>query len=163
MRNLASVIAYCLLVAASPARAGNDPLDDLAFMTGAWRGGEDFIFEETWSPPAAGVMTGMARGHQGGALRVLEYIVIAVEADSVVMRFRHFNADYTTWEKDDALVVLPLTSVKENDVTFSADPPSETVESIRYWMPDSETLQADVVLVEDGEEGGFSLVFTKTD
>ncbi len=130
-------------------------------MTGAWRGGDEFIFEETWSEPAAGVMSGMARGHQGGQLRVLEYIIIAEETDGVMMRFKHFNGDYSTWEKDGAVVALSLTTVTDNDVTFSADPPSETVKSIRYWMPTSKTLQADVVLFEDGAEGGFSLLFNR--
>ena len=162
MRKLLLCAALAILASEAPARAADHSLDDVAFLAGAWRGGEDFIFEETWSSPAGGVMTGMARGHQAGALRVLEYIVIAEEADGVVMRFKHFNADYSTWEEDGALVVLPLVSAKKNDVTFSADPPSETVKSIRYWMPDATTLQADVVLVEDGEEGGFSLVFSRS-
>ena len=163
MRVTALVIALIVLSAASPTRAGDNNLNDLGFMTGIWRGGEDFIFEETWSAPAAGVMTGMARGHQTGALRVLEYVVVTQEADAVMMRFKHFNADYSTWEKDGALVALTLTAVSKNDVTFSADPPSETIKSIRYWKPDKETLQADVVLVEDGVEDGFSLVFAKSD
>lgn len=164
MQKFALIIAFTLLLAAaSPARAGENPLDDLAFMTGAWRGGEEFIFEETWKAPAARIMTGMARGRQAGALRVLEYIVVSEEADGVIMRFNHFNADYSTWEKDGAVVMLALTSARENDVTFSADPPSETVKSIRYWMPAEYMLQADVVLVEDGVEDGFSLVFTKAD
>ena len=162
MRKLLLFAALAALAPHMPAQAGDHGLEDVAFLTGAWRGGDNFIFEETWSSPAGGVMTGMARGHEDGTLRVLEYIVIAEEPDGVVMRFKHFNADYSTWEKDGALVVLPMVSAKQNDVTFSADPPSETVKSIRYWMPDETTLQADVVVVEDGEEGGFSLVFSKS-
>ncbi len=163
MRKIASIIALIFMTMTGSVQAREKSLDDLVFLTGAWRGGDDFVFEETWSAPAGGVMTAMARGHQGDQLRVLEYIVVTEETDGIVMRFKHFNADYSTWEKGDALVSLPLTSVKENDVTFSADPPSETVKSIRYWMPDAKTLQADVVVVEDGGEDGFSLVFTKAD
>ena len=136
-------------------------LDDVAFLEGHWRGGEDFIFEETWSAPEGGVMTAMARGVSGGALRVLEYIVVAQEDAGLVMRFKHFNADYSTWEEDGKFVSLPLTAWSENDATFSIDPPSLTVKSIRYWKPSEKTLQADVVLVEDGEEGGFTLSFER--
>ncbi|WP_428407076.1 DUF6265 family protein [Hyphococcus sp.] len=137
-------------------------LADLAFLEGHWRGGEDFIFEETWTAADGGVMTGMARGVSSGELKVLEYIVVSEEEDALVMRFKHFNRDYSTWE-DGGPVTLLLTDAKENDVTFTADPPSETVKSIRYWMPDEATLQADIVLVENGEEGGFTLVFERTD
>ncbi len=137
-------------------------LADLAFLEGHWRGGEDFVFEETWNGAEGGVMTGMARGVSSGELKVLEYIVVTEEEDALVMRFKHFNGDYSTWE-DDGPVTLMLTDAKENDVIFSADPPSETVKSIRYFMADKDTLQADIVLIEDGEEGGFTLVFERAE
>lgn len=151
------------LAAVSPARSADAPsLADLAFLEGHWRGGEDLAFEEIWSAPAGGVMTAMARGHAGDALQVLEYIIAAENDDGVVMRFKHYNADFTTWEENGP-VTLQLTSVSKNDVTFTADPPSETVKSIRYWTPAEDALQADVVLVEDGEEGGFSLTFSRVE
>ncbi len=106
-------------------------------------------------------MTGMARGVSGGQLRVLEYIVVSEEETGVIMRFKHYDADFSTWEKGGP-VTLMLTVASDNDVTFSADPPSETVKSIRYWMSDETTLQADVATIEDGEEHGFSLIFQPT-
>lgn len=135
--------------------------DDLAFLKGHWRGGDTFTFEEIWSAPEGGVMTAMARGVNDGKLAVLEYIVVSEEETGLVMRFKHYNADFSTWEAGDPVTVT-LTSASENDVTFTADPPSETVKSIRYWMPDELSLQADIVLVENGEEGGFSLLFSRT-
>ena len=157
---LAAIIG---VFAATSAQADDYSLDDLRFLTGDWRGGEGFVFEETWSPPRAGVMTGMARGSTDDALRVLEYIVIAEEADAIVMRFKHFNADYSTWEEEGEMVTLYLTDVKDKDVTFTADPPSLTVSAIRYWMPDGDTLQADISQVENGEPGGLSLTFKRVD
>ena len=157
------VLAAAFAALASFGAAAQDAptLDDLAFLEGGWRGGsEDFTFEETWLPADAGVMTAMARGVSGGELAVLEYILVTQDEDAVTMRFKHYNADFSTWEKDGP-TTLTLTSVAENDVTFSADPPSETVKSIRYWMPEADVMQADIVLVEDGEEGGFSLTFTR--
>ena len=150
--------AFLFSVAAQAETAHS--LDELAFLEGHWRGGEDFIFEETWSSAEGGVMTAMARGVSSGELKVLEYIVTAQEGDAVIMRFKHFRHDYSTWE-DGGPVVLTLTASAENDVTFTADPPSETVKSVRYWMTDADTLQADIVLIEDGEEGGFSLTFNR--
>lgn len=137
-------------------------LEDIAFLEGAWRGGDDFVFEEIWSEPGGGVMTGMARGHQNGELRVLEYIIVMQTDSGLEMRFKHFNKDFSTWEENGP-IILQLTNAETKDVTFTADPPSEAVKSIRYWQPTADTLQADVVLVEDGEEGGFSLSFSKAD
>ncbi len=143
-------------VAAEPAPI----LEKLAFLEGHWRGGDAFVFEETWSAAEAGVMTGMARGVSGGKLAVLEYIVVSEEEGGVIMRFKHYNRDFSTWEKEGP-VSLALTSAGDRDVTFTADPPSETVKSVRYWMPDAETLQADVALVEESGDRSFSLSFKR--
>ena len=136
-------------------------LEDLQFLEGHWRGGEGFVFEEIWSAPEGGVMTAMARGVSDDSVRVLEYIIVAEEDDALVMRFKHFNADYSSWEDGEAPLTLTLTQVGAEDATFTADPPTHTVKSIRYWKPDGDTLQVDVAQIENGEEGGFTLVFTR--
>jgi len=158
---LLCALAGAIAVMTTPVSAQEPPppsLDALAFLEGAWRSNGDFVFEETWSAAAGGVMTGMARGMSGDKLAVLEYLLIIETQDAIEMRFKHFNADYSTWEKDGP-IILTLTSFSDNDATFTADPPSETVKSIRYQAPSSDRLQADVVLVKDGEESGFSLTF----
>jgi hypothetical protein len=168
-RTFRAILMICVLAASSlfsTARAEERKFsfDDMAFLEGHWRGGEDFTFEETWRAAEGGVMTAMARGvsygDSGGQLRVLEYILVSEEETGLVMRFKHYNANFTTWEKEGP-TTLVLTAAGENDVTFTADPPSETVKSVRYWMPSADMLQADVVLVEDGEENGFSLSFNR--
>lgn len=157
-----------LVFAPLPALAQDAPsLADLAFLEGHWRGGTDtIVFEETWSAPEGGVMTAMARGVSAGEapgkLRVLEYVVVAEEAAGVVMRFKHFNADYSSWEAGGP-VTLTLTSAKPDDLTFTADPPSESVKSARFWKPGDNTLQVDVVVIEDGAQGGFTLVFERVE
>lgn len=159
-----ALFALASLILFSGAARAEAPgsLADLAFLEGHWRGGEEFIFEETWNAAEGGVMTGMARGVSSGELAVLEYIVVSEEEDALIMRFKHFNRDYTTWEESDPIVLM-LTEAKKNDVTFSADPPSQEVKSVRYFLTDENTLQADVVLVENGEEGGFTLMFERAD
>ncbi len=156
-----------VLIAATLAPASafaNPDLDDLSFLEGHWRGGDsDFVFEEIWTAPEGGVMTGMARGVAAGKLQVLEYIVIAEENDRLVMRFKHYNADFTTWEGDGGPLELTLSTLDGRDARFTADPPSHTVTSIRYWMPDEDTLRVDVKQIENGEDGGFSLVFERMD
>ncbi len=159
MRIFAFLIA---LLIAAPAVA-EPSIDDLSFLEGHWRGGdENFTFEEIWSAPEGAVMTAMARGVAGGELRVLEYVIVSEEEAGLVMRFKHFNADYSVWAgEEDSPLTLVLSRVEGTDATFVSDPPTHTVKSIRYWMPDEETLRVDVEQIEDGEPGGFSLIFER--
>lgn len=160
MKFLSMIIS---ILAAAPAALAEQAIEDLAFLEGHWRGGDDFKFEEIWSAPEGGVMTAMARGVSDDTVRVLEYIVVAEEDGALVMRFKHFNADYTTWEEGEAPLTLTLTTFAVEDVTFTADPPTHTVTSIRYWKPDDDTLQVDVAQIENGEDGGFTLKFNRVD
>ena len=148
----------------APALA-NPTINDFSFLQGHWRGGdENFVFEEIWSEPGGSVMTAMARGVAGDAVRILEYVIISEEPDGIVMRFKHFNPDYSVWEgEEDAPLTLQLASLEGADALFVSDPPTHTVKSIRYWMPDADTLQVDVAQVENGEDGGFTLVFYRVD
>lgn len=155
--------ALCACASFSAAAAQEASLDDLAFLEGHWRGGGDgFTFEETWHGAEAGVMTGMARGISDGEIRVLEYVIISEDADGLVLRYKHYTPDYSTWEQDGP-IVLPLTAAGENDVTFSADPPSQSVKSIRFRMTDADTLQADVGLIQDGEKSGLTIVLQRAE
>ncbi len=149
--------------AMAPAAFADPGLEDLRFLEGHWRGGEGFVFEEIWSAPEGGVMTGMARGVASGELRFLEYILITDEDGALVMRFKHFNADYSNWEGEDEPLTLTLTEIDGADATFTADPPTHTVKSIRYWTSGDDMLQVDVAQIENGEEGGFTLLFKRMD
>lgn len=149
-----------------PAKAiATDTIEDLAFLEGHWRGGSDgFVFEEIWSSPEGGVMTAMARGISGETVRVLEYVVISEENGQLVMRFKHFNTDYSVWTgEENAPLELTLKTLDGTDAVFTADPPTHSVASIRYWKPSDKTLQVDVKQIENGEPGGFSLLFKRID
>ena len=159
MRSIFLVAAMMMQIASVQAGA----LKDLAFLEGNWRGGSDsFVFEEYWWPAEGGVMTGMARGVREGELAVLEYIIIEETEDGAVMRFKHFNADYSNWEGEEiGPITLSLARAEPNDVVFEALENDAHVSAIRYYVDDDGRLHADVTLIEDGNKGGFSLVFEK--
>jgi len=160
MKSFAALLAA--LLAASPALAEWPMIKDAAFLEGHWRGEQDgMMFEEVWLAPEGGVMTGMARGVNKGRLAVLEYIIIADMNVGTFMRFQHFNADYTTWEMDEGAITLRLVEAKEGDALFRNDDPKEEVQSVHYYLTGKDMLQADIVLLEDGAPGGFSLTFRK--
>lgn len=159
MRMLA--LAYCVF-AASPAWA-EPALSDLAFLEGDWRGEtEGLRFEETWSSAAAGVMTAMARGWRDGEVSVLEYIIVEEKEGAVLMRFKHFRPDYTTWETDGP-IVLRFAQARKGDALFRNDDPQAEVQSVRYLLQSDGALRADIALLADGKPGGFSLTFDKVD
>ncbi|MEL7488558.1 MAG: DUF6265 family protein, partial [Pseudomonadota bacterium] len=128
-----------------------------------WRGGsETFVFEEFWWPADGGVMTGMARGVKDGDLAVLEYIIIEETEDAAMMRFKHFNADFSNWDGEaDAPITLALTTLNGTDALFEAIEADAHVQSIRYYIGDEGDLYTDVKLLEDGEPGGFTLRFSR--
>lgn len=160
-----TILASCASLAALVAPGWAASLDDVAFLEGQWRGGDSFVFEEVWSAPMGGVMTGMARGVAfdetgAGALRVLEYIVISEEGDDLVMRFQHFRADYSTWEEDP--IILKLTEAGEGSARFEG-PEGSTVPLIHYSIDEDGGLVVDVITVEDGVEDGFTLQFERVE
>jgi hypothetical protein len=75
------------------------PLDELDWMTGHWRsaalGG---VAEEAWLPAAGDAIHGVFRHTVDGELQFSEFMQLTEEVSEVVLRFRHFNPDYTTWE-----------------------------------------------------------------
>ena len=151
------------LLAAAAVLADAASLDDVAFLAGHWRGGDSFVFEDVWSEPMGGVMTGMARGvaiGEDGAetLRVLEYVVVSEEAGEVIMRFQHFCADYSTWEEDP--IILKLTESAEGSAKFEGEAGS-SVPLIHYYLDDAGGLVTDVLTIENGEEDGFTLNFQR--
>lgn len=167
---LVGALAFFAAAAFAPQAAFAEDLDDLAFLEGRWRGGDNgFVFEEIWSGPGGGVMTGMARGVNNGSLAVLEYIVIEETSAGPVMRFKHFNPDYSNWPGEEGeAITLPLKDLAKKDgearaALFETAIPGAEVKSVRYALTGDGALIADVILVEDGKEGGFTLNFKKVD
>lgn len=101
--------------------AGDPPgLDALSWISGSWSGealgGE---VEEIWSEPADGTMVGVFRLRAGGKTQVIEYLMITQEASGPVYRFKHFNSDYSTWEKDTPLLFDRVT-IGEGEAIFES-------------------------------------------
>jgi hypothetical protein len=99
----------------SPAPA---TIDRMAWLAGRWTGhGQEGETEEIWSPPKAGVMTGMLR--QWSKDRVFyEFLMLAEDRGTVVLKIRHFNSDFSGWEDKAKSVDLPLVKVEPSAVHF---------------------------------------------
>ena len=77
------MIAFMTLASSE---VGSPKLEDLSFMSGAWRceiwGGK---FEEYWTPPANGAMQGCGRHLADGQTSFMEFMSIESGADGITM------------------------------------------------------------------------------
>jgi len=86
-------------------------LADLAWLAGTWEGdGIDAApSREHWGAPIGGAMPGYFVQTDGkGGTMFSEWMQIAAEGDSLVVRLKHFNADLSGWEEKDKVVSFPL-------------------------------------------------------
>ncbi len=96
-------------------------LDAAAMLVGSWSG-EAFgaRFEETWNPPSANTMVGMFKvfdDHNG--VSFYELMIIEQVDASLVLKVKHFSADFSAWEARDEYVSMPLVDLQENELHFA--------------------------------------------
>lgn len=158
----AALIAASAIGSNQPAAPGRPTLDNLAFLSGAWRGEMlGGVGEEFWSPPNAGSMLAAFRLMRSGATVMSEYILVIEDDRGVTMRFKHFNNDYTTWEKEEPLT-FTLTEAASGRAVFVSPKPDQRPGHIIY------TLKGDELRVKVGagrdiqnDTGAMNLVFTR--
>jgi hypothetical protein len=146
------------LAIAGPANAAS--LEDIAFLKGNWisdRSG--FVIEESWSDARAGVLIGMSRGVQKDAIRFLRFAVVEQAGDTVVMRFKRYHPDYSSWEADGPSV-MRLTSATREAIIFDATDPKSDVQRITYRVRGPDTV--DVTANRTDEQGPYLVEFTLT-
>lgn len=145
--------------------SGLEPsLGDLAWLVGSWYGeGLGGEIEEHWTAASGGTMMGTFRLVAEDKLRVIEYVMITQEEDRIAYRFKHFNADFTTWEGEHPLE-FDLLSVSEREAVFHSQVPDQnSPRRITYRLTDEGELLA--VVAGSDEEGelseGFEIRYTK--
>ena len=100
-----TMIALVMLCATTAAPRADAPrgavaVAQLNWLAGDWQAADkDGFVQEAWLEPVNGFRSGMFRLFAGERLVVHEYMLIAAEAETVVLRFKHFRADYSTWEQ----------------------------------------------------------------
>lgn len=155
MKN-AFALASIALLAAAPAHATT--LADLAFLKGNWTSDRSgFVIEEHWTDVQAGVVLGMSRGAQNGTVRFLRFAVVEQVGDSVTMRFKRYNADYSSWETDGPSV-MRLARADTSEAVFEATDPNSDVSRIVYRKRGDGSI--DVVANRKDENGPYLVEFT---
>ena len=138
-------------------------LSDLDWLVGSWYGeGLGGSFEEHWTPASGGTMLGTFRLVQENVVHVIEYLMISQEEERITMRFKHFRADYSTWEEDQPFE-FTLLSVSDHEAVFHSDVPNQSSpRRITYRLTDAGDLR---VIVAGSDSYGrlvdsFEILFT---
>ncbi len=151
-----AALALSSLLAAIPAKAAT--LANLAFLKGSWTSNRSgFIIEESWTDAQAGVVLGMSRGVQNGAVRFLRFAVVEQVGDTVVMRFKRYNPDYSSWETDGPSV-MRLAYANDSEAVFEATDITSDVSRIIYRKRSDGSI--DVVANRKDENGPYLVEFT---
>lgn len=158
MKQLLAFFAVVLSTASVAAEPNTGSLAHLAFLQGNWTSDRNgFVIEESWTDGQAGVVVGMSRGVQNDAVRFLRFAVVEQVGDSLVMRFKRFNADYSTWETNGPSV-MQLAKAEPKEIVFEATDPASDVMRITYRLRDDGAV--DVVANRVDEKGPYLVEFT---
>lgn len=95
-------------------------LADVGWLVGSWTG-EAFgnAFEEVWNPPSAGSMIGFFKLMHGDEVGFYELLLLVEEEDSLSLKVKHFNADFTAWEEKADYVDFRFVKAEDNAIHFS--------------------------------------------
>ncbi len=118
-------------------------IDDVAWIAGHFQG-EAFggKSEEIWSPPLGGAMMGMFKIVRNDTVVFYEFLTIAEESNSLVLKLKHFHSDLKGWEKKDEFVSFPLVKLTKDSVFFGG---------LTFQKIDRNTLQVYLALSQNDE------------
>lgn len=106
------------------AEAGAKPaaatLADVRWLTGAWAGtGMGGTADEMFGEPAAGAMVGTFRLVVKNAVVFYQFLNMAEDNGSLVLRLKHFNADMTGWEEKGSVLTFRLVRMTPTEALFN--------------------------------------------
>lgn len=148
----------------APATITNPTIADLDWLVGSWHGeGLGGQFEEHWTEASGSTMMGAFRLVVEDEMKVIEYIMITEEEGRIAYRFKHFRADYSTWEKDQPLD-FTLIRLSETEAIFHSEVPEQNApRRITYQRVGENGLQVEVAGSDDSGQisDSFELTFTR--
>ena len=95
-------------------------LADVSWLVGSWVGSAfGGNFEEVWNPPSAGSMVGFFKFISDEDVNFYELMLLVEEQQSLVLKVKHFNADFSAWEEKGDFVSFPLVQIDHDAIHFS--------------------------------------------
>ena len=94
-------------------------IEDAAWLVGSWTGTAfESTFEEVWNPPSAGTMIGFFKLIDDEGVTFYELLLLSVEDDTLSLKVKHFNPDFTAWEAKADFVNFRLVKKEETALHF---------------------------------------------
>ncbi|MEX0316092.1 MAG: DUF6265 family protein [Allomuricauda sp.] len=94
-------------------------LDDVAWITGHWKGKAlGGIVEEIWSPPIGDSMMFSFKLVNNGKVSLYEFGHIWQLDSTLILQLKHFNGDLKGWETKDETVDFKLVKLEKDKVFF---------------------------------------------
>ena len=158
---LISLIA-CLAIAPVAARAGNETVElkDLGWLAGGWAQEQPWRADEVWTEPAGGIMQGMFRMVVDGDFAVAEFMLLQLEEDIIVLSFKHFRRDYSTWEaSEDPPNRLKLIKAGDQHVRFENVVEAPGAPAYLDYKRDGDKLVINVGIRDDAGQIADPLIF----
>ncbi len=94
-------------------------IESLKWLSGSWSGiGFGAQCEEVRNLPKANSMMGMFQLIKNEKILIYEFIQIVEENGSLVLKLKHFNADFSGWEEKDKTVDFPLIKIERTTAWF---------------------------------------------
>ncbi len=104
----------------NPGSTPRATLRDMSWLVGAWSGpAMGGTAEEVWSPPSAGTMVGSFKLTKDGEILFYEFMLLVEEQGSLILKLKHFNADFTAWEDKADYIRFPFIRADDDAVHFS--------------------------------------------
>lgn len=158
MNRVLAIAAFVACVTTFATNATAATLRDLDFLKGNWSSDRNgFVIEESWTDAQAGVILGMSRGVQNSSVRFLRFAVVEQSGDTVTMRFKRYNSDYSTWESDGPSV-MKLVKAGQSEAVFEATDPASDVQRIVYRAKQDGSVE--VVANRVDKDGPYLVEFT---
>ena len=134
---------------------------DVAWITGEWAKENDKDrLEETWSVPRGDSMIGMFRWLKDGKVWIYELLTIREERGTLVLRFRHFGNDMSSWEPKNEPLTYRLASFSDNEVVFE-NPSSDSHRRYSFSRPDLNMLVVRVGALSEGKRSSSEFVYRR--
>jgi hypothetical protein len=94
-------------------------LDQLMWLVGNWHSHAlDGIAEEHWQAPSGGSMLGSFKLIVDGRVKFYELMTISEEGDTLILRIKHLNPDFSTWEAKEDCVSSILKQLDPGSIRF---------------------------------------------
>jgi hypothetical protein len=128
-------------------------LEDVDWLVGDWVGtafGQ--TFEEVWNPPSAGSMVGLFKLTGNEGVQFYELMLLTVDAGTLSLKVKHFNADFTAWEEKADFIDFRLVKVEPDAIHFSG---------LSFYKRDESGFDGYIVLRSDSGIREEKLVYTR--